>query len=111
MLPSITPHISGISASPDPLASFFYSLDRVAEIHGVDQVLPAHGHPFSDLAARTQAIKRHHVERLEKVKSISRELGPASVQAVLPEALQAAELGLDGRERDLRTPRAPADRR
>lgn len=30
VLPTITPHISGISTSPDPLASFFYSLDRVA---------------------------------------------------------------------------------
>jgi glyoxylase-like metal-dependent hydrolase (beta-lactamase superfamily II) len=81
VLPTITPHISGISTSPDPLASFFYSLDRVAEIHGVSQVLPAHGHPFSDLAARAEAIKRHHRERLDKVKWISRELGPASVQA------------------------------
>ena len=81
MLPTITPHISGISSSPDPLSSFFYSLDRVAEIAGVSQVLPAHGHPFSDLRARTQAIKRHHHERLEKVKAISRRLGPASVQA------------------------------
>jgi glyoxylase-like metal-dependent hydrolase (beta-lactamase superfamily II) len=81
VLPSITPHISGISTSPDPLASFFYSLDRVAEIHDVARVLPAHGHPFDDLAARTQAIKRHHQERLSRVKQISRELGgPGSVQ-------------------------------
>ncbi|UCE84567.1 MAG: MBL fold metallo-hydrolase [Deltaproteobacteria bacterium] len=81
VLPTITPHISGISSSPDPLSSFFYSLDRVAEIHGVEQVLPAHGHPFDDLAARTEAIKRHHHERLEKVKEISRAFGrPASVE-------------------------------
>ena len=81
VLPTITPHISGISSSPDPLSSFFYSLDRVAEIAGVRQVLPAHGHPFSDLRARTEAIKRHHHERLEKVKAISRRIGPASVEA------------------------------
>jgi glyoxylase-like metal-dependent hydrolase (beta-lactamase superfamily II) len=80
VLPTITPHISGIASSPDPLASFFYSLDRVAEIHGVNRVLPAHGHPFADLPARTEAIKRHHEERLDKVVSISRELGPATVQ-------------------------------
>ena len=80
VLPSITPHISGISGSPDPLASFFYSLDQVAELHGVDRVLPAHGHPFKDLPSRTEAIKRHHVERLERVKAISVELGPATVQ-------------------------------
>jgi len=80
VLPTITPHISGIASSPDPLASFFYSLDRVAEIHGVARVLPAHGHPFDDLAERTQAIKRHHEERLARVMKISAELGPATVQ-------------------------------
>jgi glyoxylase-like metal-dependent hydrolase (beta-lactamase superfamily II) len=81
VLPTITPHISGVASSPDPLASFFYSLDRVAEIAHVSQVLPAHGHPFDDLPARTRAIKRHHQERLDKVKAFSREFGRfASVQ-------------------------------
>ena len=80
VLPSITPHISGLASSPDPLASYFYSLDRVAEIKDVGQVLPAHGHPFANLPARTEAIKRHHQERLEKLKTISREYGrPATV--------------------------------
>ncbi len=79
VLPTITPHISGITSSPDPLSTFFYSLDRVGEISGVKQVLPAHGHPFADLRERTEAIKRHHYERLEKVKEISRQLGPATV--------------------------------
>jgi glyoxylase-like metal-dependent hydrolase (beta-lactamase superfamily II) len=81
VLPSITPHISGISSSPDPLSSFFFSLDRVAEMTGIGQVLPAHGHPFDDLAARCRAIKRHHHERLDEVRAISRDLGPATVQA------------------------------
>jgi glyoxylase-like metal-dependent hydrolase (beta-lactamase superfamily II) len=80
VLPTITPHISGIATSSDPLSSYFYSLDRVAEISGVERVLPAHGHPFTDLRARTEAIKRHHFERLEKLKDISREIGPATVQ-------------------------------
>jgi glyoxylase-like metal-dependent hydrolase (beta-lactamase superfamily II) len=82
VLPTITPHISGFSTAPDPLKSYFYSLDRVGEIAGVKQALPAHGHPFTDLRARTEAIKRHHLERLEKVKEISRELGPATVGAI-----------------------------
>jgi len=80
VLPTITPHISGISSSPDPLSTFFYSLDRVGEIDDVEQVLPAHGHPFHDLAARCQAIKQHHDERLEKVQQIGREIGAASVR-------------------------------
>jgi glyoxylase-like metal-dependent hydrolase (beta-lactamase superfamily II) len=81
VLPTITPHISGISTSEDPLLSFFYSLDRVGELPGISQVLPAHGHPFTDLKARTEAIKRHHHERLDKIRQISREFGrPASVK-------------------------------
>jgi glyoxylase-like metal-dependent hydrolase (beta-lactamase superfamily II) len=80
VLPTITPHISGITSSADPLSTFFYSLDRVAEIAGVRQVLPAHGHPFQDLRKRTEAIKRHHHDRLERLRAIGRELGPASVQ-------------------------------
>jgi glyoxylase-like metal-dependent hydrolase (beta-lactamase superfamily II) len=80
VLPSITPHISGLSSSSDPLASFFYSLDRVAEIAGVKLALPAHGHPFDDLRGRAEAIKRHHHERLDKVRAIAAELGTASVE-------------------------------
>ncbi len=79
VLPTITPHISGLSESRDPLASFFYSLDRVAEISHVGQVLPAHGHPFTDLAERAEAIKRHHYERLDRIKEIAREIGPGTV--------------------------------
>lgn len=81
VLPTITPHISGLSLTPDPLDAFFDSLDRVAAIPGVRLALPAHGHPFDDLKGRTEAIKRHHDERLETVKNIGRELGPAGVQA------------------------------
>jgi len=81
VLPTITPHISGISHFEDPLASFFESLDLAAATPDVERVLPAHGHPFSDLAARCEAIKRHHDERLDKVKSIGREIGPSRVEA------------------------------
>jgi glyoxylase-like metal-dependent hydrolase (beta-lactamase superfamily II) len=80
VLPTITPHISGLASSEDPLASFFYSLDRVGELSGIETVLPAHGHPFEDLKARTEAIKRHHHERLDKIRSIGLELGAANVQ-------------------------------
>jgi glyoxylase-like metal-dependent hydrolase (beta-lactamase superfamily II) len=80
VLPSITPHISGISSEADPLDSFYESLDRVAALEHVSRCLPAHGHPFDDLRGRAEAIKRHHDERLEKVKQIGRELGPASVR-------------------------------
>jgi glyoxylase-like metal-dependent hydrolase (beta-lactamase superfamily II) len=81
VLPTITPHISGLSTRADPLAAYFESLDRVATIQPVQKVLPAHGHPFDDLAERCRGIQKHHVERLERVKAIGRELGLAPVEA------------------------------
>ena len=80
VLPSITPHISGLTLSKDPLENFFDSLDRVAAIPDVKLALPAHGHPFTGLAARCEAIKQHHYDRLDTVKQIGREIGPASVR-------------------------------
>ncbi len=79
VLPTITPHISGVTQRADPLNAFFESLDRVAELPDVSNVLPAHGHPFDDLADRANAIKKHHHERLEKIQAIGRKLGPATV--------------------------------
>jgi len=79
VLPSITPHISGLGAGRDPLLAFEESLDRIGGVAGVRRVLPAHGHPFSDLAGRAAAIRAHHEERLNHLRDISAELGPASV--------------------------------
>jgi len=80
VLPTITPHISGLSRAADPLAEFFASLDRVAKLDGVSTVLPAHGHPFEDLPGRVKAIERHHEERLDKLVVASHGLGrPATV--------------------------------
>jgi glyoxylase-like metal-dependent hydrolase (beta-lactamase superfamily II) len=74
VLPTITPHISGIGPTDDPLAEFFRSLDRMTTIDGVEHVLPAHGHPFHDLAGRADAIKHHHEERLDRLRGASAEL-------------------------------------
>ena len=74
VLPTITPHISGMNSGRDPLALFFESLDKVAALEGVRHVLPAHGHPFTDLAGRTEAIKEHHLERLEKLETVAAEM-------------------------------------
>ncbi len=80
VLPTITPHISGLALAQDPLDAFFESLDQVAALPDVERVLPAHGHPFDDLASRAQAIKQHHYDRLDTVKRIGRKLGPATVR-------------------------------
>jgi glyoxylase-like metal-dependent hydrolase (beta-lactamase superfamily II) len=79
VLPTITPHISGLGAGPDPLAGFFSSLDRVAALPGVETVLPAHGLPFTDLVGRVEAIKSHHLERLDRLGEISAAIGPSTV--------------------------------
>jgi len=79
VLPSITPHISGLTG-PDPLMQFFDSLDKVAGYVDARTVLPAHGHPFSDLQGRVAEIKQHHLERLDLLRAASAELGrPATV--------------------------------
>ena len=68
VLPTITPHISGIGSGANPLDSFFTSLDNVARLPGVKRVLPAHGYPFDDLAGRCADIRDHHRERLERLR-------------------------------------------
>jgi glyoxylase-like metal-dependent hydrolase (beta-lactamase superfamily II) len=79
VLPTITPHIGGLDAGRDPLAGFQHSLERIGGVEGVRLVLPAHGHPFTDLAGRCRAIALHHEERLARLRDISQELGPATV--------------------------------
>ena len=79
VLPTITPHISGVDAGPDPLRAFEASLEKVAAIPGVRHVLPAHGHPFTDLGGRVADIERHHEERLGRLRDFMDELGWASV--------------------------------
>ncbi|MCY3926292.1 MAG: MBL fold metallo-hydrolase [bacterium] len=79
VLPTITPHISGLSPHPDPLARFFASLRRMDAIDGVTKVLPAHGHPFEDLRGRAKAIRRHHEQRLDVIRSAACEVGTGTV--------------------------------
>lgn len=93
VLPTITPHISGIGAGPDPLAAFLASLDRVAALEGVTLVLPAHGQPFTDLAGRVEAIKGHHAERLDRLRRVGATLGAASVADFSHELFRPARWG------------------
>ena len=76
VLPTITPHISGMGSTDrhDPLDAYLSALDKVAALE-VGTALPAHGHPFTDLAGRVDAIKRHHHERLQRTVAIGEELG------------------------------------
>ncbi len=79
VLPTITPHISGLTAGHDPLNEFFESLDRMSELEDVSLALPAHGHPFHDLPGRCKEIRVHHEERLDTLRRAADALGGASV--------------------------------
>ena len=78
VLPTITPHIGGFTGG-DPLANYLANLDKVAAIEGITKVLPAHGHPFGDLAGRCEAIKDHHTVRLQQLVDVAPEAGWAPV--------------------------------
>jgi glyoxylase-like metal-dependent hydrolase (beta-lactamase superfamily II) len=79
VLPTITPHISGLTPSSDALADFFQALNRVAELAGTCTVLPAHGLPFTDLPGRVAEIIEHHDERLARIMDIGAAIGTAGV--------------------------------
>jgi glyoxylase-like metal-dependent hydrolase (beta-lactamase superfamily II) len=79
ILPTITPHISGMGETVDPLADFFESLDRMSSFASVGKVLPAHGLEFDDLVGRAQDIRRHHEERLTVLQEASDEIGNGTV--------------------------------
>jgi glyoxylase-like metal-dependent hydrolase (beta-lactamase superfamily II) len=81
VLPTITPHIGGM-VDADPLDEFFVSLQAIGEVDPVSVVLPAHGHPFDDLPGRTKSIHEHHVERLEKLRTIATEHLPGWASVV-----------------------------
>ena len=81
VLPTITPHISGLVRADDPLKLYFESLERLHTIDGVSTVLPAHGMSFTNLHERCTAIQHHHRERLELLRVAGVDLGEASVEA------------------------------
>ena len=83
VLPTITPHIGGIGPMDDPLATFFRSLERMKELPGVSNVLPAHGHPFTDGGGRVDAILGHHEDRLETIREAGDDLGEGTVESYM----------------------------
>jgi glyoxylase-like metal-dependent hydrolase (beta-lactamase superfamily II) len=94
VLPSITPHVSGVGNGADALRSYIATLDLVADLPGVRLGLPAHGHPFDDVPGRVEAIKRHHHERMELLRSASLALGPATVQQLSHEVFPRKHWGV-----------------
>ena len=93
VLPTITPHISGMGVTADPLADFIRSLDRMQSFDGVVTVLPAHGLEFADLHGRAADIKLHHHERLETLREAGERLGRATVREYMQVLFQQRSWG------------------
>ncbi len=113
--PTITPHISGLVGGDDPLDEFFRSSRRSAALEGVELALApaARATCSSTSAGRAKEIRDHHEERLDMLR---RRGGRARHRhgRGLHEARSSSRafVGSDGRQRDLRPPRAPpGDRR
>jgi glyoxylase-like metal-dependent hydrolase (beta-lactamase superfamily II) len=69
VLPRISTNVSVQASAPeaDPLGRFLDSLARYAELEAETLVLPSHGLPFYGLRERVNALKQHHVERLDEL--------------------------------------------
>jgi glyoxylase-like metal-dependent hydrolase (beta-lactamase superfamily II) len=95
VLPTITPHIGGLNPVGNPLDQFFASLQKVADLGpDVSVVLPAHGHPFDDLAGRATSIRGHHLERLDMLRRAVTDIGrPATVQELSSHLFSARAQG------------------
>lgn len=62
--------------STDPLGDYLESLERTATLD-VDLVLPGHGEPFRDPAARVRELQQHHAERLDRCRGAVADTGAA----------------------------------
>lgn len=72
LLPTITPHIDYRRGDEvDPLGQFLSSLERIEQLEP-DLVLPGHGRPFNDGAARARVVARHHDRRLGSILQVIR---------------------------------------
>ncbi|MDB4951242.1 MAG: Zn-dependent hydrolase including glyoxylase-like protein [Gemmatimonadetes bacterium] len=69
VLPRISPNIGADLYASDPLSDYLASLRRLRELP-VDLVLPSHGEPFTDFAARVDAIAAHHDQRAAQVLAL-----------------------------------------
>jgi glyoxylase-like metal-dependent hydrolase (beta-lactamase superfamily II) len=72
ILPSITPNIPLLpNGDPNPLATFFSTLKKIKHLD-IQTVYPAHGNVFYSVKQRVDEIKKHHENRLKKIKDLLR---------------------------------------
>jgi glyoxylase-like metal-dependent hydrolase (beta-lactamase superfamily II) len=73
LLPTVTPHIDFAEGNGDgdALGDYLDSLEKVAALEP-SLVLPGHGRPFDEGAARAAVIARHHDRRLGSILQVIR---------------------------------------
>jgi glyoxylase-like metal-dependent hydrolase (beta-lactamase superfamily II) len=69
--------------TPDPVAEFLSSLDRVERLDA-RLCLPGHGRPFGDVGAHIEANRRDVLERLELTAAAVAELGEPTAFELVP---------------------------
>ncbi|MBA4493715.1 MBL fold metallo-hydrolase [Paenactinomyces guangxiensis] len=68
LLPKITPNISlWPRCNPNPLKTYLDTLEKMKDLP-VKKVFPSHGRVFEHYRERIDELKRHHEERLQKMK-------------------------------------------
>jgi glyoxylase-like metal-dependent hydrolase (beta-lactamase superfamily II) len=73
LLGTVTPHIDFRRGfDEDPLGDFLASLEVVERLDPA-RVLPGHGRPFTDGAARARVVARHHERRLGAIIQVVRD--------------------------------------
>ncbi len=71
LLGAITPHIDFKRGDENPLGEFLTSLEKMEALEPA-LVLPGHGRPFEDGAARARVVARHHDRRLGSILQVVR---------------------------------------
>ncbi|PTX59087.1 glyoxylase-like metal-dependent hydrolase (beta-lactamase superfamily II) [Melghirimyces profundicolus] len=80
LLPKITPNISlWPGCDPDPLRTYLNMLEEMDQLP-VKKVFPAHGPAFEHYHERIEELRRHHGERLERMKGWVKGKGANAVE-------------------------------
>ncbi|MDA8352095.1 MAG: MBL fold metallo-hydrolase [Firmicutes bacterium] len=80
LLPRITPNISlWPGCDPDPLGTYLHTLEEMDKL-AVAKVFPSHGSAFETYHERIDELKRHHRERLDRMKEWTRGEGITAME-------------------------------
>jgi glyoxylase-like metal-dependent hydrolase (beta-lactamase superfamily II) len=101
LLPDTTPNIQPTAQRDDALADFLATLARL-EAMPVSLVLPSHGEPYTDHAARAKELTAFHARRLDDVLAVLDE-GSRSLREVAATLFKSREGPIDDMLADMET--------